>query len=140
MLQGVALRRFGYLSHFANHETATRYCYNDYDREMAIVVELEQDGERRLAGVGRLVADPNHDAAEYAVLIGDAWQGCGLGKTMTEYCIEVGREWGVRRIVAQTSKTNARVIAILKTFGFTREVDLDSGEVHAQLELSEGGT
>ena len=55
---------------------ATRYCFIDYDRELAIVAELEaQDGTRKLLGVGRLVADPDRQSAEYAVLVADPWQG-----------------------------------------------------------------
>ena len=63
------------------HEMATRYCFIDYDRELAIVAEVEEEGERRLIGVGRLVADPDHETAEYAVIVVDAgrataWAGC----------------------------------------------------------------
>jgi acetyltransferase len=32
--------RFRYFFHWQSHEAATRYCYNDYDREIAIVAEL----------------------------------------------------------------------------------------------------
>ena len=59
--------------HWATHEVATRYCYIDYAREIAIVAEIADGGRRELVGVGRLVADPGHEEGEYAVLIVDAW-------------------------------------------------------------------
>ena len=31
--------------------------------------EIEEDDQRKLIGVGRLVADPDHDTAEFAVEI-----------------------------------------------------------------------
>ena len=43
---------------WASHEVATRYCYIDYDREIAIVAEVMEKGQRALIGVGRLIADP----------------------------------------------------------------------------------
>jgi len=67
-------QRFRYFFQWALHEVATRYCFIDYDREIAIVAEIEENGRRKLLGVGRLVADPDHETVEYAVLITDAWQ------------------------------------------------------------------
>ena len=128
--------RFGYLSHFATHETATHYCYIDYDREMAIVAELEEDGERRIAGIGRLVGEPNHESAEFAILIGDAWQNAGLGKLLTEYCVEVARGWGLRRVEAETTTTNVRMLGIFERLGFTKAVDPGSEVVSVSLDLA----
>ena len=70
---------------------ASRFCFIDYDREMAIVAEIEEDGTRKLIGVGRLVRDPGYEAAEFALLVGDAWQGEGLGLQLTEFCLEVAQ-------------------------------------------------
>jgi acetyltransferase len=129
--------RFGYLAQFATHETATRYCFIDYDREMAIVADLEHEGEHRLAGIGRLVGDPNHETAEYAVLIGDRWQGQGLGKLLTSYCVDVARGWGIRKIVASTTKENGRMVGIFEGLGFDRRLDAESGNVFVSLDLGE---
>ena len=111
--------RFSSLIKQTTHEMATRYCFIDYDREIAIVAEVEEEGRRKLAGVGRLVADANHEVAEYAVLIGDRWQGRGLGGTLTDYCLEVAKRWGVKRIVAEVAKDNARMLTTFSNRGFT---------------------
>ena len=71
--------RFRYFFQWSEHSVATRYCYIDYDREIAMVAETGEGGQRRLVGVGRLVADPDHETVEYAVLVSDAWQNRGLG-------------------------------------------------------------
>jgi acetyltransferase len=102
------------------HEFATRYCFIDYDRELAIVAELEaQDGTRKLLGVGRLVADPDRQNAEYAVLVADPWQGRGLSDLLTDYCLQIARAWDIRNVYAETTPDNARMIAVLKQHGFT---------------------
>ncbi|HWB14597.1 MAG TPA: bifunctional acetate--CoA ligase family protein/GNAT family N-acetyltransferase [Pirellulales bacterium] len=126
--------RFRYSFRETTHEMATRFCYLDYDRELAIVAEVEAAGQRKLAAVGRLVADPDHERAEYAVLVGDAWQSQGLGGLLTDYCLEIARDWQLRRITAETSPDNARMLAIFRDRGF----DLDGntpGVVTAQKTL-----
>ena len=50
--------------------------------------------QRKLVGVGRLVADPDHETAEYAVLVTDAWQNRGLGGVLTDYCLEIAARLG----------------------------------------------
>ena len=47
--------------------------------------------QRKLIGVGRLVADADHEAAEYAVIVVDRWHGHGLGGLLTDYCLEIAR-------------------------------------------------
>jgi acetyltransferase len=102
------------------HEFATRYCFIDYDRELAIVAEFQApDGTRKLLGVGRIVADPDCENAEYAVLVADPWQGLGVSDLLTDYCLEIARAWGVRRVYAETTPDNARMIAVLKQHRFT---------------------
>ena len=115
--------RFRYMFQWATHEVATRYCFTDYDREIAMVAEREDAGEPRLVGVGRLVRDPGHDTAEYAVLISDAWQNRGLGGVLTDVCEEIARGWGLSHMVAQTTADNARMLALFRKRGYAVEPD-----------------
>lgn len=101
------------------HETATRFCFIDYDREIGIVAEVEERGARSLAGVGRLVADPDHETVEYAVLVADTWQNRGLGGVLTDRCVEIARHWGLQRIVAETTPENQRMLALFENRGFS---------------------
>jgi acetyltransferase len=104
-----------------SHELAARFCFIDYDREIAIVAEVMERGERKLVGVGRLVADPDHLTAEYAVLVSDAWQGRGLGALLTDYCVEIAPVWGVKAIVAYTTSANSRAVSLFRKRGFALE-------------------
>jgi acetyltransferase len=123
--------RFRYSFKETTHQMASRFCFIDYDREMAIVAEVGEREQRRLAGVGRLVADPSHATAEFAILVGDAWQGQGLGLRLTEYCLEIARNWGLQTVVATTERSNDRMLATFRHFGFELSDDAEERVVRA---------
>jgi acetyltransferase len=127
--------RFRYLFDWSTHAVATRFCYIDYAREIAIVAEVGEGDERRLIGVGRLIADPSHEEGEYAVLVVDAFQHKDLGGILTDYCVEIARAWKLKRVVAQTTTDNRAMIAVFQRRGFTISQGEDSG-VAVALELS----
>jgi len=110
--------RFRYFFQWSSHDVATRYCYIDYDREIAIVAEIEEEGKKKLVGVGRLISDPEHLIAEYAILITDKWQNKDMGGILTDYCIDIAQKWGIKKIYAQTTSDNQRMVALFKKRGF----------------------
>ncbi len=124
--------RFSYLFKQTTHEMATRYCFIDYDRELGIVAEVEEEGRRKLIGVGRLVADADHEAAEYAVIVADRWHGHGLGGLLTDYCLEVAKHWDVKRVVAEVSKNNAPMLATFRNRGFELDEEHETDVVLAR--------
>ena len=111
--------RFRYDFHFQSHEIATEFCYIDYDREMAIVAETEENGKRILIGEGRLLADPDLEMAEYAIIIADDWQKKNLGFLLTEYCLQIAYFAGVKRVAAETTTDNKGMLRLFKKLGFT---------------------
>ncbi|MBI3862867.1 MAG: bifunctional acetate--CoA ligase family protein/GNAT family N-acetyltransferase [Planctomycetia bacterium] len=125
--------RFQYLFREATHEMAARYCFTDYDRELALVAQVEPGEE--FAGVGRLVADVDHETAEFAILIADAWQGRGIGARLTERCLEIAGQWGIRTVEAITALDNQRMIAIFEECGFAIEYDAPEGMIRARKRL-----
>jgi len=126
--------RFRSLFHWDRHEIATQFCFIDYDREIAIVAEIVEDGKRKILGIGRLIADPDHEVVEYAVLIADAWQKRELGAMLTDRCIEIAKHWNLRKIVATTTTNNHAMIAVFKKRGFTVTFDTDE-MVEVELDL-----
>ena len=127
--------RFRYFFFWQSHEVASRYCYIDYDREMAIVAESGEGKDRRLVGVGRLVTEPGRTSAEYAVLVQDAWQDKGLGGLLTDYCLGIAKDWGIRTVTAITTTDNPRMIAVFEKRGFRIVNDLESSLVEVSKEL-----
>lgn len=127
--------RFRYFFQWQSHEVATRYCYIDYDREMAIVAEVMIKGVKKLIGVGRLTADPDHETVEYAILISDKYQNKDLGGMLTDYCFGIAKKWGLKKIVAQTTTDNRRMISVFKKRGFEITIDINSEMVDVSKSL-----
>ena len=127
--------RFRHFFFWQSHEIATRFCYIDYEREMAIVAETGQGDARKIVGVGRLIADPDRHTAEYAVLVTDAWQDQGMGGILTDYCLEIAAEWGVRKIMAVTTTDNPRMIAVFRKRGFDISIHEDGSMVEVSKSL-----
>lgn len=110
--------RFRYDFYFNSHEVATQFCFIDYDREMGIVAEIDYEDRKRLIGVGRLIADPDLETAEYAVLVTDEWQQKELGQILTSYCLEIAKFVGIKRVAAETTKDNKGMISVFRKVGF----------------------
>jgi acetyltransferase len=110
--------RFRYDFYFDSHEIATQFCFIDYDREIAIVAEVEIEGQKKLIGVGRLIADPDVEMMEYAILITDAWQKKELGFTLTKYCMEIAKARGIKILAAETTKDNKPMISVFRKLNF----------------------
>ncbi len=124
--------RFNHFFHWSSHDIATRFCYIDYDREIAIVAEIEEEGEKKLIGVGRLISDPEHDSVEYAILITDKWQNREIGGYLTDYCMDIAGKWGLKKIVAQTTSDNHRMISVFKKRGFSLTFENNSTTVNIE--------
>ena len=61
--------RFFHIIKDTSHEMRVSYCNIDYDREMAIVAELTEDGERKILGVVRLNVEPDRRSGEIAFIV-----------------------------------------------------------------------
>lgn len=110
--------RFRYDFYYDSHKVATQFCFIDYDREIAIVAEIEEEGRKKIIGVGRLIADPDVEIMEYAILITDSWQQRDLGYIMTEYCLKIAHSRGIKRVAAETTKDNKPMIAVFRKLNF----------------------
>jgi acetyltransferase len=128
-------KRFRYLFKEATHEMASRFCFVDYDRELALCAEVIRDGQPLLVAVARLVADPDHEEADYGVLVADEFQRRGLGRLLTEKCIEIGRSWGLAQIFGETTADNGSMLRIFRGLGFTFDKSDDPQIVLARLAL-----
>ena len=127
--------RFRYFSHWQSHEVATRFCYIDYAREIAMVVERNVKDKRELLGVGRLIADPDHETVEYAILIADDWQHKDLGNILTDLCMDIAKSWKLKKFVAQTTTDNKRMISVFKKRGFEVSINTTDSTVDVVKDL-----
>jgi acetyltransferase len=104
------------------HERLVRICFVDYDREMALVVErCVPDGDRRIVALGRLSRERFKGAtgAEFALVVGDPWQGQGVGRQLLSRLIDVAAREHITRLYAEVSSDNLRLQRLCTNLGFT---------------------
>ncbi len=117
-----------------SHETLTRYCNLDYDREIAIVAELP-NGDKKMIGAVRLIVEPNGRSGEFAVLVGDPWQGLGLGSKLIDYIVGIAKDMQLENIYGYVIANNYKMIKLCEKKGFRMET-LDEDTIRVTLSLS----
>ena len=102
------------------HERLARLCHVDYDREIALVAETtDNQGERLLMGIIRLSRIHATNDARLSILIGDPYQGIGLGGELVHRAVEVARTERMSRLNAILTADNQRMIHIFEKLGFS---------------------
>jgi len=124
------------LSQRVAHERLARICFIDYDREIALVAERNdpKTGQREVWGVGRLSKNRAQEVGAFAVLVGDPYQGRGLGSEFLRRLVDIARAEGVKKLVGRVSSDNERMRTLCKEMGFTF-CDVASDLIEATLTL-----
>jgi acetyltransferase len=109
------------------HERLTRICFNDYDREIALVAERKDEkGPNEILGVGRLSKARGRNEAEFSMIVGDRWQQHGLGKELLKRLVQIARDEKLSRLSAIILAENRAMIHVAQKAGF--KIKEESGE------------
>lgn len=120
----------------ASHDRLIRICFNDYDRDIALVAEYHDPaGAPEILAVGRL-RKIDLVEAELAVLITDQYQGRGLGLELSRRLVEIARTEKMDRVIAEILPENIHVQKVCRELGFRLEQLPDHGGVQAVLEIA----
>jgi acetyltransferase len=120
------------------HEQLTRICFNDYDREIALVA-VRRDPETKepeIIGVGRLIKLHGVSQAELAIVISDCCQRQGLGTRLLQLLVDIGRKEGIERIFGQILAENQKMLRVSKKVGFTVSFDPREDAMRVEMKLS----
>ena len=100
-------------------EEVRRFTDIDPERELALIATTPIDGKERQIGVARYVMDERSPGeAEFAIVLADEWQHCGLGTRLLGSLVDAARARGLRRLVATTQSTNNGMLALARRLGF----------------------
>lgn len=99
------------------HVWGARLTQIDYDREMALAA-IDPDGE--IAGVCRLISDPEGEKAEFALLVRTDRQRRGLGSALLGAILDHARGRGLKEVWGEVLNENRRMLEIADAFGFRR--------------------
>ena len=118
------------------HQRLTRICFNDYDREMALVAECEDcDGGPEIMGVARLSKHHGRPEGRFTMLINDRFQGRGIGTELLNHLLEVARDEKLERVTATMTVDNHAMQQTCKKLGFRLFHAEQGAMVNAVIEL-----
>jgi acetyltransferase len=119
------------------HERLTRICFNDYDREIALVAvrRAPDTKEDEIIAVGRLIKLRGMNEAEFAIVVSDRFQRQGLGTHLLQLLVNIGRQEGVERIFGQILPENHNMHRVSKKVGFTVSFDRENEVARAEIRL-----
>jgi acetyltransferase len=119
------------------HERLIRICFLDYDRELALVAECDDQktGMPQIVGIGRLSRLFGTDDATFAVLVTDRWQGTGVGMELLRRLVEVARAEGVATLGADMRADNVSMRRAAEKVGFTIRPGAMEDVLHAEMRL-----
>ena len=125
------------LSQRIAHERLTRMCFNDYDREIALVVEHKEaaGGNAEILGVGRLSKLRGVNEAEFSMIVSDQWQRQGMGTELLRRLVQIGRDERLERISANILKENHGMQHVAKRVGFTLNREANNEDYRAEILL-----
>jgi acetyltransferase len=113
-----------------------RFTQVDYDRELALIALDGDPAAEAIVAVARYVGNPDHESAEFAIAVADAWHGRGLGRAMMQALIACATKRGFRRLVGVVLASNEPMLAMCRKLGFAVERDPEAPEqVVVTLEL-----
>lgn len=115
--------RTRFFSSFGNisHERLVLFCNIDYNRQLAIVAEITENGHRKIIGVGRLYVDVEKNSGEFGLLVHDRFQKKGLGHKLLQILIERARKKGLDQVVGEVLTENDKMLGLATKAGFTRK-------------------
>jgi acetyltransferase len=115
-------------------ELLARFTLPDDETERAFVALSTWEEPHRMLRVARLFGPPGADRGEFSVLVGDPWQGQGVGAALLEQIIRISRERRIGILWGLVLPENRRMIALGRRFGC--RVRQQPGEPELTLELT----
>jgi len=103
----------------------------DYRREMALIAIARIDGVTQELGVARYVRDDEHEpgSCDFAIVVGDRWQGRGLGEKLMRSLMRAAVDAGLRVVGGITLTENAGMIGLARKLGFSVHVERGNATV-----------
>jgi acetyltransferase len=103
------------------HERLSKICFIDYDIEMVLVATRknpDNPADTQIMAAGRLTKLHGKPEGEFGILVGDPYQGHGLGTQLLTRLVQVGRDEGLTRIIGYILPTNRAMIHVAQEVGF----------------------
>ncbi len=121
--------RFMYALQEITPAMLSRFTQIDYDREMALIATIEEEGAEKQIGVARYVTMLGEESCEFAIVISDDWQGRGLATRLLKTLIEIARDRRLRFMEGVVLRENRNMLSLAESIGFDLSPDDQDPEV-----------
>lgn len=102
-----------------------RFTQIDYEREMALIAVVQQDGDETEIGVARYVTNPDGLSCEFAIVVSDQWQRRGIGRRLMERLMDTARSYGIEAIEGDVLANNTEMLMLARKLGFGIHTEFD---------------
>jgi len=100
------------------------------DREMALVLaEPGLAGKAEIYGVVSLIADPDNERGEYAIIVRHDMIGMGLGILLMRRVLDYAASRGIRQVYGDVLRDNRSMLKLCNVLGFSQERVPDEPEI-----------
>ena len=118
------------------HSMLVRFTQVDYDREIDMVALQKTNGDKeRMVATARVMSDPDGKRAEFAILVGDPWQGKGVGARLLERCLTIAKKRGIETVWGIVLHENTGMLTLARKLGFKVSRSDDPGELEVTIDL-----
>ncbi|MDJ0831643.1 MAG: bifunctional acetate--CoA ligase family protein/GNAT family N-acetyltransferase [Desulfobacterales bacterium] len=132
----VYYRFFRYIKTLSN-DMLVRLTQIDYDRETSLVALDESSTPERMLGVANIVDAPDGKKAEFAILIGDPWQGQGVGACLLEYLLSTAKQRGLQHVYGSVLRGNTQMLRLGNKVGFKASYNTEEEVYDLNIDLSD---
>ena len=132
--QSVYRRFFTPMKHLP-HGMLARFTQIDYDRHIALVALSVSQSKESMLGVARVILERNQKEAEFSIVVGDPWQGKGIGAALLQRCLSIAKERGIEKVMGTVLAENTQMLALGKKFGFKIKKVLGAGEYELSIDF-----
>ena len=106
----------------------------DYDREIALVAVQHTESGEKMLGVGRLYGSIGADIAEFSVVVGDPWQGLGIGAQLLSRLVFIATDRKIKTIWGIIQHENKNMIELARKLNF--KIISEPGDTQVEATLS----
>ncbi|MBP9592250.1 MAG: bifunctional acetate--CoA ligase family protein/GNAT family N-acetyltransferase [Steroidobacteraceae bacterium] len=117
--------RFMFGLHDLTPAMLSRFTQIDYDCEIALIAVIDTPVGEEQIGVARYVTLPDGEACEFAIVVGDRWQGRGIARRLLGMLMDVARDRRLAVMQGVTLRENVRMLELARSLGFETRTDRD---------------
>ena len=114
--ESIFYRFFSHLKSLS-HKMLAYFTQIDYDHDLALVALDKTQPEEKILGVAHLMTSPGSARPEFAVVVGDPWQGKGIGAILMEHMLAIAKQRGIEFMWGIVLAENTHMLALARKLG-----------------------